>query len=135
MFESLTAGVHLLLAALGLIATSELASIGALGMTVAVVSAAVLLLSLLTLLLPSADRTSPAHPARAIDVSSPTVVLHPSCALVVALTLVLAFPMEHAFAQSLRGSHASVARPFVYRLAPLDDNGRPARLRQYPGGH
>ena len=71
MFQSLTAGVHLLLTALGLIATSELASIGALGMTVALVSAAVLLVSLLTLLLPSANRTSPAHPARAIDISTP----------------------------------------------------------------
>ncbi len=44
MFQSLTAGLHLLLTALGLIATSELASVGALGMTVALVSAAVLLL-------------------------------------------------------------------------------------------
>ena len=71
MIESLTAGVHLLLATVGLIATSELASTGALGMAVALVSAAVLLLSLLTLFRTSADRTSPAHPARAIDISSP----------------------------------------------------------------
>jgi hypothetical protein len=71
VFESLTAGLHLLLASLGLIASSELAAIGALGVTVALVSAAVLLVSLLTLILPNADRTSPAHPVRAIDVSSP----------------------------------------------------------------
>jgi hypothetical protein len=71
VLESLTAGFDLLLTALGLITTSELASTGALGMTIALVSAVALLVSLLTLLLPSANRTSPAHPARAIDISIP----------------------------------------------------------------
>jgi hypothetical protein len=71
VFESLTTGAQLLLAALGLMATSQLASTGTLGVTVALVSAAVLLLSLLTRFLPNADRPSPAHPARAIDISSP----------------------------------------------------------------
>ncbi|GAA1995395.1 DUF6412 domain-containing protein [Microbacterium pumilum] len=71
MFDSLTSALQLLLATLGLIATSDPGSIGALGVTLALVSAAVLLTSLLTLTLPDAGRSSPAHPARAMDISSP----------------------------------------------------------------
>lgn len=71
VFESLISGLQLLLAALGLVATSDLGSIGALGVTVALVSAALLLAAVRAPALPGSTRSSPPHPARAIDVSSP----------------------------------------------------------------
>ena len=71
MLESMTAGLHLLLYTLGLIGPSDLASIGAFGVAVAVVSAAAMLVSLLALILPSAGSLSSTHATRAIDVSSP----------------------------------------------------------------
>ena len=71
MFPPLTVGLHLLLAALGPIAGSEVPSLGALGVAVAVVSAVAVLASVLMLSLPSDGPVSPVHPARAIDISSP----------------------------------------------------------------
>lgn len=71
VFESLISGLQLLLATVGLIATSDLGSIGALGMTLALVSAALLLAALLAPHPADSGRSSPAHPARAMDVSAP----------------------------------------------------------------
>lgn len=67
----MTAGLHLLLSALGVVGTAELGSVGAFGVAIAVVSAAAVLVSLLALILPSAGIASPARAARAIDISSP----------------------------------------------------------------
>lgn len=71
MFESLVTAVHLVLSTAGLIAASELGSFGALGLTIALVSAAVVLAAVLTLALPGTAPTSLARAVRAIDVSSP----------------------------------------------------------------
>jgi hypothetical protein len=71
MFPSLVSALHLLFSALGVFTASDLSSLGALGVAVAVVSAAIVLTSILALTLVGSGRPSPAHPARAIDVSSP----------------------------------------------------------------
>jgi hypothetical protein len=54
------------------------------------------------------------RPRRTLTLFSRQDVRHASRATLVALTLVLALPTERATAQSLRGSSASVARPFTY---------------------
>jgi hypothetical protein len=71
VFTSLISGLHLVLSTLGLAAPADLTSVGALGVTIAIVSAAVVIAALLALTLPHAAGSSPPHPARAIDVSSP----------------------------------------------------------------
>jgi hypothetical protein len=71
VIHSLVSGLHLVLSALGLIGASELATVGAFGMTVALVAAAIVLVATAGAALPDAAHSPRAHPSRAIDVSSP----------------------------------------------------------------
>ena len=77
MLESLTSGLQMLLATLGLLVTPDLGAMGAvgamgaLGVTIAVASFALVLVALLAVALTRSGRASPAHPSRAIDISSP----------------------------------------------------------------
>jgi hypothetical protein len=71
VLHSFVSGLHLVFSALGLIEASELATVGALGVTVALVAAAIVLVATAGATLPDAARSLRAHPARAIDVSSP----------------------------------------------------------------
>jgi hypothetical protein len=70
VFSSLVSGLHLVLSALGLAAPGDFASVGAIGVAIAVVSAAIVIAALLSLTLPPTAGSSPPHPVRAIDVSS-----------------------------------------------------------------
>lgn len=71
MFESLASGLQFVLSTLGLVASSDLGAGSALGLTVALVSVAVIVSAVLVLAVPTAARIARAHPVRAIDVSSP----------------------------------------------------------------
>ncbi|WP_439593384.1 DUF6412 domain-containing protein [Microbacterium sp.] len=71
MFDSLNAALHLLLATVHLAATPDVAAFGALGIAIALVAATVVVATILAVAVPHTESASPAHPARAIDVSSP----------------------------------------------------------------
>ncbi|MET0811597.1 MAG: DUF6412 domain-containing protein [Microbacterium sp.] len=70
MFDSMNAALHLLLATVHLAAPGA-TSLGSLGIAIALVAATVVVAAILAVAVPHAESTSPAHPARAIDVSSP----------------------------------------------------------------
>ncbi|GAA1963445.1 DUF6412 domain-containing protein [Microbacterium deminutum] len=80
MLDSLLSSLHLVLGALGLISSPELGSLGALGLTVAVVSAAIVAAAVLALALPDAAPPSLARPVRGIDASSPLAQSDPDAA-------------------------------------------------------
>ena len=80
MFASLFSGVQFVLPTLGLLTTSDVVGLGALGVAVALVSAAILLASIVALIVPGAAVSSSVHPARGIDLSSPLSQSDPDAA-------------------------------------------------------
>jgi hypothetical protein len=80
VFASLISGVQFVLSTLGLLAASDAAALGALGVAVALVSAAILLASIVALIVPGAALSSSVHPARGIDLSSPLSQSDPDAA-------------------------------------------------------
>ncbi len=71
MFESLNAALHLVLATAHLAAAPDLTTVGAIGIALALVAATLVVAAILVVAVPATSNSSPAHPARAIDVSSP----------------------------------------------------------------
>ena len=71
MFDSLNAALHLVLATVHLSATPDLATVGALGIALALIAATLVVAAIHVAAVPVRSNSSPAHPARAIDISSP----------------------------------------------------------------
>ncbi|MFB8385693.1 DUF6412 domain-containing protein [Microbacterium sp. NPDC055910] len=81
MFDTLLSSVQILLSVLGFAGGVDLASLGgmtgALALTVAVLAAAAVLLTVVAMTHPAAGGASPPHPLRAIDISSPLLQSDP----------------------------------------------------------
>lgn len=81
MFDSLLSALHVLLSVLGFAGGAELASFGgmtgALALTLALVAASAVLLTVVAMTHPASGGASPPHPRRAIDVSSPLLQSDP----------------------------------------------------------
>lgn len=75
MLDAVTATLHLLLSTLGVLGGTDLAALGgmtgALALTIAMISATVVLLTVVAMSHPASGGASPPHPRRAIDASSP----------------------------------------------------------------
>jgi hypothetical protein len=80
VIESLISGLPLALSTLGMLTSSDAGTLGALGVALALVSGALLLASILALDVPDPGASSPVHPARAIDLSSPLSQSDPDAA-------------------------------------------------------
>lgn len=80
MSDSLASALHLVFSTLALVAAPDPSTIGALGLALAVVSAALAVAALLAMALPTLLRSSFAHPTRAIDISSPLAQSDPDAA-------------------------------------------------------
>jgi hypothetical protein len=80
VIESLISGLQLVLSTLGMLTSSDVGTLGALGVALALVSGAVLLASMIALDVPAGGASSPVHPARAIDLSSPLSQSDPDAA-------------------------------------------------------
>jgi hypothetical protein len=80
VIESLISGLQLVLSTLGVLAPSDVGALGALGVAVALVSATIVLAAIIALTVPDAGASSPVHPARAIDLSSPLSQSDPDAA-------------------------------------------------------
>jgi len=71
MLDSLNAALHLVLATIQLASSPDLAIVGALGIALALMATAAVVAVVLAVAVPSTATASPAHPSRAIDISSP----------------------------------------------------------------
>lgn len=75
MLDAITTTLHMLLSTLGVLGGIDLTALGgmtgALALTIAMISATVVLLTVVAMTHPTSGGTSPPHPRRAIDASSP----------------------------------------------------------------